>query len=238
MRRKFEIRPIVLTLMVLGVILGNDRSSAWADTILSYTGNPFKDAANPLSGLPPSYSTADRVTVTLGLSGPLAANLSMFDVRDQVLNWTIADGLNTFSSSCLADSYYSESDFINIPNAHGCFLFTNFSTDSNGVITEWRIHANYYTQSRNYQIETSWTIGGQLADLAIMQYLGPSCPTGGCDDRASVAYSPGTWTPAANPVVYNEPDRGGLKVPEPSSLALLVLGFAGFWIFGRRRVQC
>src|SRR5437899_1571369 len=92
----------------------------------------------------------------------LAANLSMFDVRDQVLNWTISDGLNTISSSCLADAsaqsqtYADGSAIWYSGGGHFCSLVASFSTESNGVITEWDVHGGYGTSNGAVNIWAIW----------------------------------------------------------------------------------
>jgi hypothetical protein len=101
--------------------------SAHADTVYTYTGNPYTAAQAP-------YTTSDFISGSFTVKGSLGANLSVQDIP--VLSYSFSDGVEPISSG-------------NGPN------FADFvvATDANGDISQWMIQlvSQNFIISRNYQ---------------------------------------------------------------------------------------
>jgi hypothetical protein len=98
-------------------------TAASANVILDYTGKNFTSVSGP-------YTTSERVTGTITLSGPLAANLNFFDATP--VSFSFNDGVQTISNlNALAATF-------------------SFWTDASGNITEYAFEiangANFWDQ--------------------------------------------------------------------------------------------
>lgn len=103
-----------LSVFLCGLILAAiHSSSAWADTIYTYKGNPFTLTYGP-------YTNSDFVSGSFTVASPLGANQEINPV-----NWTaynFSDGVDTFTN--------------NTPNFSASLVV---GTDASGAITSWNL---------------------------------------------------------------------------------------------------
>src|SRR5262245_34899274 len=80
------------------VLIGITATSAKADVVYNYKGNPFSVCS--FGTCPPDFTT-DYITASLSFANPLGANLSGEDVSGALTAWSISDALGflNFSSS-------------------------------------------------------------------------------------------------------------------------------------------
>ena len=105
----------------------------FANTIYSYTGNPFTNVTAP-------YTTSDFVSGMLTLAGPLAANMPLTAVTP--IAFSFSDGVQTLTQS---DVRFSE------------FLF---ATGPSGAITQWEVQLQGF--GRGSLINTDDFLRGDL----------------------------------------------------------------------------
>lgn len=152
------------------------------------------------------YTTTDAVTGTITLSAALADNLS--DAAATPLSFSFSDGVQTISST----------------NASGS-SFT-LSTNANGQITGWFISLAIPSPSNVGPVVNSIVSNSTAGDNGDMYECLVTGQTGctfaafyeGLNDNL-----PGTWTELAS------------AVPEPSTWAMMLLGFAGLGFMAYRR---
>jgi len=92
-----------------------------ADVVYDYTGLPFTTVTG-------AYTTTDRVTGSITVSSPLAANLTGFRLGGStgLVAWSFSDGVQTITSSSGASD----------PITPGAFII---STGPTGAFTAWEI---------------------------------------------------------------------------------------------------
>jgi len=188
MRRRFT-RPLNVRMLlgVSGLVLSLS-ASARANVIYTYTGNPFTTVQAP-------YTTADRVTATMTLPNPLAANLSNVDVTANLVSLSMSDGVQTL-------------DLANPGPGTNPFIIAEFSTDSSGNITAWGVQI-----TTSVMTDPTSTVG-----VGILTHSGPSIKV--IDDGIEEAPPP---TGSVSGVVRNAPGVWTL-VPEPGTVTLLAIG--------------
>jgi hypothetical protein len=119
-----------------------------ADTIYTYTGDPFTGFSSPSP-----YTTSDFVSGSFTLSTPLAANLSDYTITPT--SFDFSDGVNTATP---ADTWA---------------LGFTVSTDANGNITQWAIGFGLGTSlvpAGQFQTADLGSIVGDFAN----DFIGPS----------------------------------------------------------------
>jgi len=94
----------------------------FANTIYSYTGNPFTNVTAP-------YTTSDFVSAMVTLAGPLAPNMPFTSVTPTA--FTLSDGVQT------------------ITNFNANFSSFSFATGPTGAITVWTVNAGALSGSIN-----------------------------------------------------------------------------------------
>jgi PEP-CTERM motif len=121
---------VVLCGLVLAALL---TTSAWADTVYTYTGNPFTSNGNPLlySYSYPPFTPSDSVTGSFTLASPLEANLPILGpdgfTTVTPTSFSFTDGVNTLSNT---DSFE--------------YLTLDVGTDATGAINQWIISLQTY----------------------------------------------------------------------------------------------
>jgi hypothetical protein len=167
--------------------------NASADTILTYTGNPYTIGyPNPL---PNTYTTSMFITAVVDLANPLSTSCSCAVVP---VAFTLNDGLFTLSNTNTG------------PNGRVVF---DFYTDGSGSITGWFIYADNGAGSAPLHVmETSnpGTPGTQAQDVA-WYYPNGGGGLGTPYAEALVNNNPGMWQISTT------------SVPEPSTLLLLAI---------------
>ncbi|HME70522.1 MAG TPA: PEP-CTERM sorting domain-containing protein, partial [Myxococcota bacterium] len=155
--------------------LGLYGTSAWADVIYSYTGNPFTQ----VSGSP--YTTSDYVTVSMTLPNAIAPSQTDLVVTSQLISLTMSDGVQTID--------------LFIPNLIAGDTFAKFTTDSQGNITAWNVDLAVSDVPNNDQINTFLNQDAGVNDIAeIGNNLG--APAGAWGQNSNL---PGTWSVVPEP---------------------------------------
>lgn len=171
-------------------------ASAAAQAIYTYTGNPFTQfscgassgggvllCATPApTNLLTTYIAADKVTATLSLASPLPANLALADVSILPgFQLTMNDGRHTVTNAMAVG-----------------FPITLVSTDTSGVITNWRLILNTGgadnggIATQNFVNATPTLV---MSDSGTLRCCDPATA-----DLARNSGTPGTWTaPPASP---------------------------------------
>lgn len=186
--------------------------SAQADLILTYTGPNFDsfDFYENGASIPDRYTSADRITGSIVLGAILAPNLSSFSITP--ISFSFMDGVQTLTNAETYTSGYPRFDF---------------STDAAGVITDWDIFLRQiYSDSGIWR----WRDIASRSQFPIDFGIEYRCSSGtltGCSfgvpsyrNEARVT-TLGTWR-------YE-------TVPEPGTLALLVIGLFGMGLARRKK---
>ncbi len=183
-----------------------------ADTIYTYTGNPFNEFESPNSSAlpyptsPSPYTTSDFVSGSFTVATPLAPNLS-------------ADFITPIS--------YSFSDGIQ-PSTGATYTVFEVWTNASGDITQWDVQLNlpgfgfidtYYEYIDYFPGDPyNGYQGGDLAGLV---------STAGIEAYNSL--DPDTWTESTT----TDP----AAAPEPSTITLLGTGLLGLCGIARRKLR-
>jgi hypothetical protein len=147
--------------------------SARANTIYTYTGNPFTVFGGTYA-CPPQCG----VTGSLTLTNPLAANLSNVSITPTSFSFT--DGSTTWTNLSVTGT-----------------TFVHFSTDSKGNITTWVIGLSQFTNPQ-FSINTNnpiacTTFGSCLFDITHFETGPLTNPPGPGQAFAFNNTAPGTW---------------------------------------------
>ena len=169
------LRSVVLVAVSIALVLGLS-SSASADTIYTYTGNPFTEGDVFFVVL------KKYVSGTFTLASPLAPNQT--DINPVVLSWSLSDGDKVFSSS---DKDKLES-------------FT-LSTDSRARVTFWDVVAEQTTIIVDWQlfIATSNPPPPHAAWDSTTCSPSPCEIAGGIQPEAFNSGMPGVWAIVPEP---------------------------------------
>jgi hypothetical protein len=192
-------------------------SSARADVIYTYVGNPFADVVD-LPFPPGTFDTSMKVTGSFELADALPADLPLTDISGDVLAFSFSNGRSTLT----------ESD----PNLLALFFV---QTNASGEITVWDIIlqqtltltplGDHDTQVFTQNDPTGLLGISAVADRgALMMCDPPGVPRGICaslEDSATISDTPGLWSSSATPPP--------VPVPEPATVSLLTLAL-GAWV--------
>ncbi|RBP14253.1 putative secreted protein with PEP-CTERM sorting signal [Roseiarcus fermentans] len=185
---------------------------AGASETYAYVGDPFTQFDSP------TYTSSDYAALSFTLPSALGDN---FSGAVEPTSFTASDGIESFSNGPLSS------------------IIAVVDTNSTGQISEWAIFAwySYGTSStpgtNARQVFTSYGLGDSVT--AINDLVGNhastqdqvqlwQCPFNQCEEyaEASTFSNPGSWTAVAS------------DAPEPSTWALMIIGFAGLGCIGNR----
>jgi hypothetical protein len=136
-----------LSILVAAGLSALGAAQSTADTIYTYTGNPFTQASSP-------YTTNDFISGFFTTTTPLGNN---FGSRIVPTSFSFSDGVQTYLSTT--------------PNVNFVFII---GTDASGTPTIWGISINFLPPTPFIQLSTSNTTG-VTSDLITM--LNPTDPT-------------------------------------------------------------
>lgn len=184
-----------------------------ATTTYSYSGHAYTSIVGV------GYSSANRITGSFTLAGPLAANLGATDLWGSLIGFSFGDGVFQASGGPPAGF-----DWISPP------VFT-VATDAAGRIAGWDIEFPAFDGSGGMLSLVSLTtrnIAGSVTDEGTLQVPTYDLNTGSIGTRNALAWvnqQPGSWTISGTT----------LPVPEPASLPMLAGGVAVLAAWSRRR---
>ncbi len=166
---------VVLCGLVLAALL---TTSAWADTVYTYTGNPFNLGNEPDNTVAPPFTTSDSVSGWFTVATPFGLNMALAQVNS--ISYSFTDGLNTITTG-KATTFF---DF-------------EIGTDATGAINVWDVDLG--DAAFNYVGTDFGPASGGNLDLGIW-VDNPFASVGENEE------DPGTWTvsstdptPAATP---------------------------------------
>lgn len=160
-REEFDMNSVKVAAALLIQVAALTASAASAQTVYNYTGNNFT------SVFAPGYTTSDKITGTLTLSGPLPDSLSILTNETAlVTSYSFTDGVNSFGPGC-CDS--------------GNQTIFEFMTDASGNITNWIVTLE---TDDNHTGDLTTEGGATAFDQSLVGGV-----LGGSNDG-----SPGTWS--------------------------------------------
>ena len=184
--------------LVLGLaILALGTTRAKADTIETYTGNPYTTFPAPSSG----YTTANSITAMLTFANPLPANATLVDGAGGIGPPTATDPLNSLVLSDGAVTY-------TLANTINVWLVTG----NTGQIISWFVGACAAPCGSNIAITTNSNLPPPF--VTGVSFDGSSAGSFGTT-LADNFNDPGVWT-----------SKTAVTAPEPSSLLMGLLGIA------------
>jgi hypothetical protein len=194
-----------VTLFVVLIALGSFGSAAHADVVYEYSGNNF---ASFYGG----YTSDDSISGRLAFAFALGDNFNLASVNPT--SFSFSDGVQTIS------------------NTSPALAFTQFliSTNAAGDITDWEISLHEWSGTGQRVIVTTFPSPLYVDTAGFVANVGwaPSVTA------AAYSFTPGVWwqpTEGAAPAA-GRPVSG---VPEPSTWAMMILGFAGIGFMAYRR---
>lgn len=158
---------LVIAVLSLGVA-----TSAWANTIYSYTGNNFNETTNDIwLPVPGEYTTAMHVSGWFEVTGPMEANESNMFITP--LSYSFSDDRNTYTN---LDSVLST------PNSF------EVSTDGDGKIFNWFVGVQRFGTGNLW----TWNNSVQVLDYGAVEpnWFSPTTQR----DNATLWNNPGVWT--------------------------------------------
>ncbi len=190
---------------------------AAANTIYTYTGNPFgqfTDDISPACGscdttvIPGSYDATMRISGYFEVASPLGSN---FLGQVSAISFSFQDGRQTITNST--------------PDLRGDSRI-DIQTDATGNVIYWQItavvdHGSSYSDIHGFAVPVDNYFPGAVSALSFDGAEISSGPNAFFShDTAGNRDNPGTWSVAST--------------PEPTALALIAIGLVGF-VLGRRR---
>ena len=202
-------------LLVVSICLLSGQAAS-ANTVYTYTGNPYTDVLDGPS-IPGSYSTTMFISGTVTLSGALGSNLSYYNISSgDIAAYSFDDGRG--------DVLTQDNSTINMGAIY---------TDSHGTITQWSLRIgttlgpnkgdmSYSIESNNIPYYSN-NIDKAGITLCVESGSGSYCPAATYEFAENFG-SPGTWTsPIAN------------ATPLPAAGPLFATGLGALGLLGWRR---
>ena len=166
-------------------------ASSWADTVYTYTGNPY----NAVAGV---FNSSERITGSFATADPLAPNTTYNSLS--YTNWSFSNGYQTFNQ---------------LDPSLGFTLIT----DSSGNIGQWIIFAddpqNFHNSLSTYSVILYDRFGPSLSSLDFANYDPQPDPNFQNESYGETDYHPGNWT------VTTTPEPSSLLLLTTGSLSVL-----------------
>jgi PEP-CTERM motif len=210
---KINIRNMITKAAVVSIVAIAGTSAKAATYVYDYTGPNYDFSEyNDVTGSTGVY----HLTGSMTLSAPLGDNFNGFVTP---LSFSFSDGIQTISN---ANQFIYPPGTFSSPYSPGAFYF---QTGTSGAIVNWYV-----------EVASSSIIPGVTNSLSS---VGPNPPLSAPGDGdlfyaigttgfptaiSSYSYAPGAWGDASVPAV-----------PEPSTWAMMILGFAGVGFMAYRR---
>jgi hypothetical protein len=198
-------------------------NSAFASYVYTYQGNQF----DAFSGLNPlgHFTSENAVTISFTTNTPISANTT-FDITNSsgvimpsVIDWTVTDGSFTYGATTSGGSLAPWHSFV--------------TTNSLDQIVSWEFVAQL--------VPTAGTLGSTIFSCSTTPaciHTGVGSPYNGEYDQVynyardtqydGIADTPGFWTSSVSADVTT-------AVPEPSTWAMMIVGFLGLGYLAYRR---
>jgi hypothetical protein len=180
-------------------------------SVYTYDGRPFSSVVDG-PNIGGSYTTSLEVDGSFSVNGSLQANLNNQDITGLVQTFSFSDGRG----------------FITDANNDDANTHFNVWTDGSGNITGWKINLSTPAPPAGQQwhrIIASNTVLGDMGQIT-------QCNDDGCassyNESAYVRGQYGTWTTDTSADISP-------AVPEASTWAMMILGFAGVGFMAYRR---
>jgi hypothetical protein len=211
--------PVIRLLFMALTFISTGAGAAFADVLYTFDGTPYNSSDIDRPDLVTDvFTLRNYVSVELQFSTPLAANLTYdantIQPRITPTSWSISDGNVTMTSN------------------NAVLEYVQLGTNSLGQINAWAIAADFYTDgipTYNIGVYSGYQPGART-------FLPPDDTR---DYSAEWANVDGMQVfVESNGTLANSPDGSwAATTPEPSTWAMMLLGFASLGYVGYRRAR-